>query len=965
MTPREFMAAVLPADGWIIVATPRVLDNGKSVWINVSCETLEAAYTQINTWLWEQRDVYYALASFKEERVWNKNKKSYKGELGAWERRTHANVKALQTLFLDIDAKGGTSYFSQAEALVALAEFTTAVKLPPPTLVSSGFGVHAYWLLTEPVAPEVWKPVAEKLKAACAAFKLKADHAVTADIARVLRPVGTFNFKQDSARAVQLLSIEDASSLDEIEARLDEYLGDAPKSLPVVAARKATAMVPSVLGEEGNLGATNDPLNPDLLAFICPAFGAQVADRGATGTEPQWRAALALARFCEPARPVMLAVSDGHPEFSMQAFEDKVASLPTGPTKCDTFWKANPETCEGCPNWRKIVTPAQVTHLFRPAAPLTAEAVAQPVAPPTQEEGVEYIPAPPGKYKRLNDSKGQVYIGLVSKDPDGFDVVDVACPVDIYPKRLLRHVDVEGVAEENSVWMVNLSRVGWNEFKLPNSILSDLRKLHAFMLAHGVALNPKEAKSCQFMMVAYLKQLHQERDRERTYDRLGWHDKYTSFVLPYAIYFRDGTKREHAPNRELLSVTRHGMHTEGSREESIKAMSFYCGPGNFSFRFGVMASLGSLLLHMTGHKGVLITATGDTGRGKTTMIEAAASLWGQPEALKIGGGKQGSTINAFYLHLGIKHSLPVFWDDTTERDPDEMREFLIHISSGSDKERLKGHEHSGRTLTWETMVISSTNADDVYRILASGKNVDPHLMRLLTLEFEAIEGSPDVKLAADRFKRTVNTNYGWIGPEFAQYVVKHYQKVEKFVLDTEEWFARELNLQSEDRFRSAALSSTFCAGVIANRLGLLPYNPKDDIEEFRKRIAEMKLTQKNTRLSSAEILSEYLTMHQQNTLILHAKGSSNVDNIVHEARGPLYIRHEVDTGKVFLSRTAFNAYCNDQRASFKKIETELVTAGVITRRDCYKVLGADTKFATSQIRCWEISMDKLNKECGK
>ena len=79
-------------------------------------------------------DAYYALATFE-------NGKS---------RRTN-NVKQLRSLFIDLDCGAGKPYTTQQEALVALREFCKTVRLPKPTVVNSGGGIHAYWSLTEPV----------------------------------------------------------------------------------------------------------------------------------------------------------------------------------------------------------------------------------------------------------------------------------------------------------------------------------------------------------------------------------------------------------------------------------------------------------------------------------------------------------------------------------------------------------------------------------------------------------------------------------------------------------------------------------------------------------------------------------------------------------------------------------------------------------------------------------------------
>lgn len=158
--------------------------------------------------------VYHACASFRP------------GEAG----RAAENVQAVRAFWLDLDCgkdkvahKKG--YGTQAAALAALRAFCKDVGLPRPLLVDSGGGIHAYWPLTEDVAPEDWKPVASALKALCGWHGLLADRNCTADAARILRPPGTLNRKYSPPREVHVLGdakpLDFASFKDAVEAAVE------------------------------------------------------------------------------------------------------------------------------------------------------------------------------------------------------------------------------------------------------------------------------------------------------------------------------------------------------------------------------------------------------------------------------------------------------------------------------------------------------------------------------------------------------------------------------------------------------------------------------------------------------------------------------------------------------------------------------------------------------------------------
>jgi hypothetical protein len=948
---KEFLTMVLPDEGYLIVSAPA--STGKGWWNNV-VDDIPEMQAQSAIWLGDGKDVYFAMASYAEKRVWSPTKIDYRTKKpGAYEKRTQANVKFIRSLFLDldIDAKDEKKYPDQRTAFGVLRDFCRAIGLPKPIIVNSGYGIHTYWPFTEQVTREVWEPVAEKLKSACIAYGLKQDSKVTTDAARVLRIPGTTNFKRGGAAKVEVVGDAAPHPLADLDAILTQYV--VAKGVPVATPRVLTGLpARSALpdGVEGNIGATNDPLNGNSVVFSCAAMTKLVANRGATATEPQWRAGLGIARYCTAPKVVMLAISDGYPGFTEQAMNEKVANMTAGPTKCTTFWGEDQPTCEGCPHWQKITSPASLGRPFRET-------------PPEVKANEPKIPSPPYPYMRKKHDKLNetwVYLRDESKEEDEASVDHLVLPYDLYPKRIMEQTsEDDGESDERSMWVAVLPRKGEVEFKMPQSMLSDPRKLHGFLLSRGVHINPKHAKATQYYMSAYLNELAKAVDRERAFERLGWHDDHKLFVMPNAIYHRDGTSTNHVPSKVLEAVTKNAMHTKGTLQGWKDAMMFYAGPQYPATRTCTYITWGAPLLHMTNLKGVLVAASGDTGRGKTTTLEACASIFGKPDDMLVAGGAQGSTINAMFSNLGTNHSMPMFWDDTTERDPDEMREFMLHISTGKGKERMKGNTHDGRVVTWETIVISSANTDDVHRIMSTGKDSDPHLMRFISIPFDSLDRSTEAKILADEFKRGIRANYGhgWV---YLQYITKNYEAVRTVVLKEMERFDRLLQAQSEERHWSATLAVAYVGGRIAYMLGLSPFNPRDDEDWMVNHIDRMRISYKEAKSTPADIISEFLDNNVSHTLILSPKLASSVDNIVNRPQGKLYIRNEVDTNKIYIAVEALNNYCTEKKVNIRMLEAELRVAKILLRRNCYKVLGADTPFSSGQARCWEIDRTVLS-----
>ena len=65
------------------------------------------------------------------------------------------------------------------------------------------------------------------------------------------------------------------------------------------------------------------------------------------------------------------------------------------------------------------------------------------------------------------------------------------------------------------------------------------------------------------------------------------------------------------------------------------------------------------------NKGVLLSANGDSGRGKTTCLKACASVWGNPTPLIVNGNVDGSTMNAMLKAQMLATALDVYFSGSS------------------------------------------------------------------------------------------------------------------------------------------------------------------------------------------------------------------------------------------------------------------------------------------------------------
>lgn len=944
MNTRDFLQHLLPAAGFYFTGT--FTDAGR--WRNTAHRTLDAAASHLASLSAQGKHAYFALASYHQASYVDANNKT--------RRRTQINTRALKSFFLDLDVGDDPLKFaSKEEAAKALQAFVAKTGLPKPMVVDSGGGLHCYWPLTDEVLTEHWRPVANQLKALCTREGFRVDKAVPADPARVLRPVGTNNAKHNLP--VQLVRPCAPVSFVDFAFRLQAAAGEAP-----APAKPLTAAAPADPFEDGNLGATNDPVNFDHIVFLCPQLQNQVATRGAGVSEPLWRAGLGVAKFAINPELAWRSISDGHPDYDEARTREKVDNWHASPTACAHFESLDPKTCAGCDKRGTIKSPVVLARAVMAAPPPVVESFDVQ----TGETVETQLPDTPRGYKR-RASDGSIV--QETEDKDGNPVYLEICPYDLYPVALRDQVSQSGDTTSHAQWRIHLP-VGPNkprephDMTIPAGALADAKNLHKFLLEKGAFMTVDQAKATQSYMIAYLKLLAQTAARERIYDHLGWQDDRKAFVLGETVWFKDGSRKQQPMHPSVAStIGAHGLKPTGSLEGWKRAMAFYNRPGYEGHRFFLYAALGAPIFHMndTGNKGVLLTASGKSGRGKTTVLRACASFYGHPDTLLMNGNKDGATTNAMYATLGAMHSLPYLLDDTTERDHDEMRRFLLNLSTGQGKRRMGRDGVAADHLTWETLVLSSSNADDVSALLAGARDNSPHMMRMISVEFAAIDTSPTAKIAADEFLRALVANHGHVGPILAQALVTQYDVIRARYIKNVEKVDRMLasDNASAERFWGAAVAAAYTGAQLAQHLGFLDYPVEADLQWMIDHIRSQRSNMIESVSTPREQLTMFLNGAQRHTLIMSSKNSSNLDNVAQRPTDALWVRHEIDTNLIYVDRSAMGEYCNEQHIAFKPLQKALLAEGVLLDASRQKTLGAETVYARGQTRCWLVDATKL------
>ena len=196
--------------------------------------------------------------------------------------------------------------------------------------------------------------------------------------------------------------------------------------------------------------------------------------------------------------------------------------------------------------------------------------------------------------------------------------------------------------------------------------------------------------------------------------------------------------------------------------------------------FAVSASLAGPLLGLLGMEGGGFNLYGQSSRGKTTIAQAAASVWGK-------GDSPGfvrpwrSTANALEAAAALHTDTMFILDELGAVEAKEAAMAIYSLTSGTGKGRSGRDGSLRQSLRWRTMVLSTgelrltDKLEENRQRARAGQQV-----RLVDIPADAGRGfgafdnggaDANAKMLADQIKIAAQTSYGTAGPEFVRRLI--------------------------------------------------------------------------------------------------------------------------------------------------------------------------------------------------
>src|SRR6516165_8174542 len=368
----------------------------------------------------------------------------------------------------------------------------------------------------------------------------------------------------------------------------------------------------------------------------------------------------------------------------------------------------------------------------------------------------------------------------------------------------------------------------------------DLPTLCANLAARGLKVVTERKARAE--LIRYLNEVSVE-DRVRVVERTGWHEGNNAkvFVLPNDSIGSTANERFIIQASATAPFESHGMLADWQKGVGSLVA------GHSRAVFAVSIAFAGPLLGLIGREGGGFNLYGQSSRGKTTLAEASASVWGK-------GARPGfvrswrSTANALESIAALHTDTLLVLDELSVVEPREVYCAAYQLTAGTGKGRAARDGSLRQSLSWRTMVFSTGEVRITDKLEESRQRVrSGQQVRLIDVPADAGAGFGvfdscgvygDAKALADAIKLAAQSNYGTAGPEFVRRVLADGWEDCAVAITAAVNAFRDQYAPSDADPQVLRVCDTFAlvavAGELARNLGVVPWTEGEALEAARR-----------------------------------------------------------------------------------------------------------------------------------
>jgi putative DNA primase/helicase len=315
--------------------------------------------------------------------------------------------------------------------------------------------------------------------------------------------------------------------------------------------------------------------------------------------------------------------------------------------------------------------------------------------------------------------------------------------------------------------------------------------------------------------------------------RTGWHkiEGENVFVLPGENIGRKGV------GRVLLDHAAHGPYetkgTPADWRDGVAALA----AGHAIPMLAISAAFAGPLLHLAGLEGGGLNLFGQSSRGKTTCLQAAASVWGRGERENGGYVRTWrATANGQEGAAAQSTDTVMVLDELGQLDSRDAQQAFYMLANGQGKQRASRDGSARDPKSWRVLYVSSGELPVEAKLSETpGRKARAgQLVRLLDVPAERgagfgvfDNGGPDGEAGAlaNSIKLAATTAYGTAGPAFVRRLITDDvtgANIRGLML---EFVAATIPTGADGQVERAAqrFGLIFAAGELAANFGIVPW----------------------------------------------------------------------------------------------------------------------------------------------
>lgn len=972
MNTVEFLRFVLPQTGLYFSATPTsfIGADGKEIHhFKHACFTspahLAAHCIDLSD---EGKNAYFACSSYKEEYIEVERKGKIKRK-----QRVQDNAAFARSQWIDIDC-GNDEYPTQQDGIRGLGNFCRDSGLPlPNVIVSSGNGIHGYWVFDMDVPAASWISAAKLFKAIQARFNFaQTDTTRSADVASVLRPIGTNNDKSAKGKGVKPVKLLGKPNKEPLSfkhwlqtlIRIRDKFGVVVPRGKQIAPSKNSAL---------SGGMNYEPSDANKVAQRCQQIRIFRDEMGANQDEPTWRACLGVVGFCADGEEFAKTWSSGYSDYNEEATLEKMDQWMdnAGPTSCEHFSGCNPVGCEGC-IWRgKITSPIVLgrpdpEHKTEVTREVTTEVITkddstgEDVVVTKVESITDYIPDFPDHVSKNYRWNGSALVSRKKAEDDSEDWVPFCSQLPVPEYRFFCQ------DEKTWKWHVRaLVRPGtWNDGDIK---ASDLAKGGTSLLGAmggnvGIVPRGTGAELVNYMRT-WAESVTYESEEVSMHNHFGWYDD-NSFLLGTTKYMPDGTKKQVRTSANLSNYVK-GFTPRGTVERHVELIDkAYNRPNHEQYQFTYLSGFASVLIRKVhgATAGIpLVTWSRNSGYGKTTAAQAALSIYGNPHAPNQMASANKITEYATYAMAGIRRDLPVVIDEVTMWEAKRSAKFAYDYSDGRPK--IQGQASGGlrdnSDMEWCNIIILTGNRSVVNDMISTIPDCAPQVARVIEYEYGTGHGETLDRAEGLALFDEVWQNCGGIGEVYMEHVVPNIDDIVARCVKNRDALAEESGVGKDGRFWLLGAAVVWTAFEVVSELGLCKFDPVALRHWVISQIKSMAGASMEATTDSLELFGEMMAELQRGLIVTDTEGDRRLGKPACFLPG-FGVPNSTITGRavhdkktVYLSQAVVRDWCNKRGINAREMENQLTAKGWLKSIERV-ALGKGTVLSVPQMKCLKL-----------